>query len=89
MGLNVTATYALLALGRVRVVTWLNLAGSAVMLLLMLCLTPRFGIQGIAMARLGYGVVPLFLYIPLLRHFYKTPALSGALSALYLAGEER
>jgi O-antigen/teichoic acid export membrane protein len=67
LGLNVTATYALLALGRVQVVTWFNLAGGASMILLMLFLTPRIGIRGIAIARLSYAVIPLFLYIPLLR----------------------
>jgi O-antigen/teichoic acid export membrane protein len=66
LGLNVTATYALLALGRVRIVTWLNLAGGAVMLLMMLYLTPRLGVRGIAIARLSYGLIPLLLYIPLL-----------------------
>ena len=89
MGLNVTATYALLALGRVRTVTWFNLAGGAAMLLMMLFLAPRFGIQGIAVARLGYAAIPLFLYIPLLRHFYRTSALSGTISVLRLAGEEQ
>jgi O-antigen/teichoic acid export membrane protein len=67
LGLNVTATYALLALGRVQIVTWFNLAGGTSMMLLMLFLTPRIGIRGIAIARLSYAVIPLFLYIPLLR----------------------
>jgi hypothetical protein len=59
------------------------------MLLMMLFLAPRFGIQGIAVARLGYAAIPLFLYIPLLRHFYRTSALSGTISVLRLAGEEQ
>jgi O-antigen/teichoic acid export membrane protein len=67
LGLNVTATYALLALGRVQLVTWFNLAGGTSMMLLMLFLAPRIGIRGIAIARLSYAVIPLFLYIPLLR----------------------
>jgi O-antigen/teichoic acid export membrane protein len=88
LGLNVTATYALLALGRVRVVTWFNLAGGAIMLLLMFYLTPRLGIQGIAIARLSYALVPLFLYIPLLRHLFKKPALRTTSSALQPVCEE-
>lgn len=64
-GLSVTATYALTALGRVRVVTWLNLAGGAAMLLLMAWLLPRFGARGLAMARLSYGALALLLYLPL------------------------
>ena len=67
MGLNVTATYALLALGRVRIVTWFNLAGGGAMLLMMLCLAPRLGIQGIAIARLAYGLIALAMYYPLVR----------------------
>ena len=46
---------------------WFNLAGGTSMMLLMLFLTPRIGIRGIAIARLSYAVIPLFLYIPLLR----------------------
>ncbi len=73
LGLNVTATYALLALGRVQIVTWFNLAGGAVMLLLMLLLTPRMGIRGVAIARLSYPFIPLLLYIPLVRHLLSKP----------------
>ncbi len=89
LGLNVTATYALLALGRVRVVTGFNLAGGAAMLLLMFYLTPRLGIQGIAIARLAYAVMPLFLYFPLLHELLKKPALHGSIAALQPAGEQR
>jgi O-antigen/teichoic acid export membrane protein len=89
LGLNVTATYTLLALGRVRIVTWFNLAGGAVMLLLMLYLTPRLGIRGIAIARLSYPLVPLFLYIPLLRHLSSRPALRATASPLQPVCEER
>lgn len=65
LALNVTGTYALLALGRVRVVTWLNLAAGATMLLLMTWLLPRFGAYGLALARLSYGSITLLLYLPL------------------------
>jgi O-antigen/teichoic acid export membrane protein len=82
LGLNVTATYALMALGRVRVVTWLNLVGGAAMLLMMSYLTPRFGIQGMAVARLSYALIPLFLYIPLLRHLFRKAAVSAETSPL-------
>lgn len=75
-GMNVTATYSLYALGRVRVVTLLNLAGGAAMLLLMVYLAPRFGAYGLAIARLSYGTVTLFLYVPLIRE------LCGGSSAL-------
>lgn len=88
LGLNVTATYALLALGSVRVVTWFNLIGGAAMLLLMIYLAPRLGVQGIAIARLGYAIVPLFLYIPLLRHLFRKQASHGIVSTLRPVGEQ-
>jgi O-antigen/teichoic acid export membrane protein len=63
--LNVTAHYALLAMGRVKLVTALNLAAGAAMLLLMLLFTPRFGVVGTACARLVTGPVTCALYYPL------------------------
>ena len=65
LGLNVTASYSLFALGRVQIVTWINLAGGAAMLLAMVCLLPRFGLRGLAAARLCYGAITLLLYLPL------------------------
>ncbi len=88
LGLNVTASYALLALGRVRLVTGFNLASGVIMLLLMFRLTPRFGIQGIAFARLSYALVSLLLYIPLLGHFSGKPASQGNMRALLPIKEE-
>jgi O-antigen/teichoic acid export membrane protein len=63
--LNVTAHYTLLAIGRVKLVTALNLIAGAVMLLLMLLLTPRLGMVGTACARLVTGPVTCLLYYPL------------------------
>jgi O-antigen/teichoic acid export membrane protein len=62
LGLNVTAHYALLALGQARLVSFLNLAGGAAMLVVMVLLTPRFGLIGAAVGRLLYGPVTLLLY---------------------------
>ncbi|HTZ57392.1 MAG TPA: hypothetical protein VMB49_04810 [Acidobacteriaceae bacterium] len=67
LGLSVTAYYSLLALGRVRLVTALNLVGGLTMLLLMAWLLPLWGVHGIAMARLSYGAIALFMYGPLAR----------------------
>lgn len=64
-GLSIPGSYALLALGRVRWVTFLNLAGGAAMLLAAPLLVPRFGAQGMAMARLFYGPCTLLVYVPL------------------------
>lgn len=88
LGLNVTGTYTLLALGRVQAVTWFNLAGGAAMLLLMFWLTPRMGIQGIAIARLCYSLIALLVYVPLLRRFFMKPRLQKAASPLQPACEE-
>jgi O-antigen/teichoic acid export membrane protein len=82
LGLNVTGYYTMLALGHVRVVTWFNIAGGAAMLLMMVLLLPHMGINGVAMARLFYGLSALFIYFPLIRlllakHSERLPA-SGA-----------
>jgi O-antigen/teichoic acid export membrane protein len=78
LGLNVTGCYSLLALGRVREVTWLNLAGGGAMLVLMAVLLSRMGIRGVAMARIVYGLTTLLMYIPLVRLLFaaaQTPLL--------------
>ena len=74
LGLNVTATYALLAFGRVRIITWLNLAAGATMLLLMVWLVPRLGTYGLALARLCYGAITLLLFLPLVRQLSRARA---------------
>jgi O-antigen/teichoic acid export membrane protein len=81
LGVNVTATYSLYALGRVRVVTWVNLAGGVAMLLLMVYLAPRFGAYGLAIARLGYGTITLFLYVPLIRELCGGRAAASVMAA--------
>lgn len=67
LGLGVTAYFSLLALGHVRIVTAINLAGGIAMLLAMTLLLPRLGIHGLAIARLGFGPITLFMYLPLSR----------------------
>lgn len=74
LALNVTGTYSLLAFGRVRIVTWVNLAAGATMLLLMTRLLPHFGAYGLALARLSYGSITLLLYLPLAFQLNKAPA---------------
>lgn len=65
LGLGVTAYYVLLAMGYVRTVTLLNLAGGAMMLLSMAWLLPQMGTRGVALARLEYGFITLGMYIPM------------------------
>ena len=68
LGMNVTAHYALLAVGQVKVVTYLNLFAGIVMLLVMAMLIPKHGLQGAALARLVYGPITCFAYF----HLYKS-----------------
>jgi O-antigen/teichoic acid export membrane protein len=63
--LSVAGSYGMLAMGRVQVVTWLNVAAAVLMVLGMLWLLPRHGIQGMAIARLVYGPIMLGVYVPL------------------------
>lgn len=65
LALNVTGHYALLALGQVRLVAMLNLAGGAAMLAGMVIFAPRFGLPGAAIGRLLYGLITLVMYLRL------------------------
>jgi O-antigen/teichoic acid export membrane protein len=80
LGLSVTGYYALLALGRVHMVTALNITGGSTMLLLMVCLLPLQGVHGVAIARLSYGLIALLMYVPLARALggARAPSLSAA-----------
>jgi O-antigen/teichoic acid export membrane protein len=73
LGLSVTGTYALFALGSVRSVAWLSLAGGAAMLLTMAWLLPLSGVRGLAIARLCYGSFALLIYVPLFRRLSSGP----------------
>jgi O-antigen/teichoic acid export membrane protein len=66
--ISVTGCYAMLALGRVRTVTLLNVAGDLAMLCSARWLLPRFGIMGMGFARLLYGPIMLLVYVPLFFH---------------------
>jgi O-antigen/teichoic acid export membrane protein len=80
LGLNVTGSYALLALGQVRMVTFINIAAGATMLILMVFLLPQSGVQGLAVARICYGAMTLLLYLPLIRRLYAKPNVSPSIS---------
>ncbi|HEY3625324.1 MAG TPA: oligosaccharide flippase family protein [Terracidiphilus sp.] len=66
--LSVAGSYAMLAMGRVRIVTWLNLVAGAAMMTAVFLLLPRYGIRGMALARLVYGPIMLAVYLPLFLH---------------------
>jgi O-antigen/teichoic acid export membrane protein len=67
MGLGVTGTYAMQALGLFRAAACISLGGRTAMLLLMIYLLHHMGLQGLAIARVCYGSVALLVYVPLLR----------------------
>jgi O-antigen/teichoic acid export membrane protein len=67
MGLGVTGTYAMQALGLFRTVACISLAGRTAMLLLMIYLVHHEGLRGLALSRLCYGSIALLVYLPLLR----------------------
>lgn len=67
MGLSVTGTYAMQALGLFRTVALISLGGRAAMLLLMIYLLHHMGLRGLALARVWYGSIALLVYAPLLR----------------------
>lgn len=63
--LTVAPNYAMLALGQVRTVTFLNLLGGIAMLASTPYLLPHFGIRGMGLARLLYCPFSLMVYLPL------------------------
>jgi len=90
MGLSVTGTYALQALGQFRTVAILTLAGRAAMLLLMIDLLRHQGLEGLALSRLFLGSISLLVYLPLaqmLKSESKKRGLSSALTISFEAQE--
>lgn len=67
VGLGVTGTYALQALGLFRTVAYISLIGRAAMLLLMVLMLRHSGLHGLATSRLFYGSIALLVYLPLMR----------------------
>jgi O-antigen/teichoic acid export membrane protein len=84
LGMNVTTHYALLAVGQVRIVTYVNLVAGIVMLVLMAILIPNYGLQGAALARLVYGPITCLAYFQLYRIVWRAqPQMLHSQSVLY------
>ena len=87
MGLGVTGTYAMQALGEFRTVALISLAGRAAMLVLMIEVLRYHGLEGLALSRLGYGAVALLVYLPLVQHLHpgrnrsRSPAITIPIEA--------
>ena len=82
MGLSVTGTYAMLALGHFRTVACISLASRGVMLLAMAAFVHFRGLQGLAAARVCYGLLSLLLYFPLFNRL-KTRHLASPFPAVH------
>jgi O-antigen/teichoic acid export membrane protein len=80
LGMNVTAHYALLAAGHVRVVTYLNLLAGTLMLVIMAILIPSHGLQGAAVARLVYGPITCLAYFNLYKIIWRAKATQSPLA---------
>ncbi|WP_263356195.1 oligosaccharide flippase family protein [Acidicapsa ligni] len=72
LGLNVTGFYMLMAMGRIKLLALVNVAGAAAMLAAIAILAPRFGIVGAAAGRLIYGPIICLIYIPLRKALHIT-----------------
>ena len=72
LGMNVTAHYSLLAVGQVRLITYLNLCAGVAMLLFMAILIPTHGLQGAAQARLIYGPVTCLAYFQVYKIIWRS-----------------
>ncbi len=83
--LSITGSYSMLAMGRVQLVTWLNVAAAGLMVAAMFRLVPAFGIRGMAIARLAYGPITLGVYVPLFLRFVRAqPGAKPAAGAAVL-----
>jgi O-antigen/teichoic acid export membrane protein len=87
VGLGVTGTYALQALGLFRTVAFISLAGRAAMLLLMVVMLHQSGLQGLATSRLFYGSIALLVYLPLLQELRRGRGISEHALPLRFARE--
>jgi O-antigen/teichoic acid export membrane protein len=67
LALSVSGSYAMLALGRVRPVTFINLAGTAALIIVLVFFLRGSGVMAIVLARLSFAFISLLVYFPLLR----------------------
>jgi O-antigen/teichoic acid export membrane protein len=87
VGLGVTGTYALQALGLFRTVAIISLTGRAAMLPLMLMMLRHRGLEGLATSRLFYGSIALLVYLPLLQELKPGSRASNTTRSLMVACE--
>jgi O-antigen/teichoic acid export membrane protein len=85
MGLSVTGTYAMQALGLFRTAALVSLSGRAAMFMLMIYLLHHMGLRGLAVSRVCYGLVALIVYLPLLRALKITKRKSSSAQGMAIA----
>jgi O-antigen/teichoic acid export membrane protein len=85
MGLSVTGTYAMQALGQFRTVALISLGSRTAMLLMMIELLRHMGLPGLALSRLCYGSVALLVYLPLLGRLNIGKRPTNSVSSLPIA----
>lgn len=85
MGLSVTGTYAMQALGLFRTVAFISLGSRAAMLLMMIELLRHMGLPGLALSRLCYGSVALIVYLPLVGKLNTLKSATNSVSSLPVA----
>jgi O-antigen/teichoic acid export membrane protein len=85
MGLSVTGTYAMQALGHFRTVALISLGSRTAMLLMMIELLRHMGLPGLALSRLCYGSVALLVYLPLLGRLKIGKRAKNCVSSLPIA----
>ena len=84
---SVTGSYALLALGRVRQVALLNVAGACALLLVISCYLSGFGMTALIAGRLVFAFIALFVYVPMLYEL-RSSRLGAESLALYKTAAE-
>lgn len=87
MGLSVTGTYTLQALGEFQMVAFILLGGRAAVLFLMIEMLSRHGLPGLAISRLCFGVISMLVYLPLLQKLRTARSSRNLISPLAISLE--
>jgi O-antigen/teichoic acid export membrane protein len=74
MALNVVPHYALLAFGRVRLISGLNLGSGILLTVLMALLIPAYGLTGAATGRIAYSLLLAIPYLVASRRVFRSQA---------------
>jgi len=87
LGLGVTGTYTMQALGLFKTVALISIGARSSMLLLMLYLLHHMGLRGVVWARLIYSLTALLVYVPLARALSVNRKRSSFVTSIATSGE--